>query len=306
MPVRPLIDFEGAIDIHIHSAPSYTHIRPYDDDETARYASLEGMAAIMLKDHTEPTVTRAHLAQKAAANGIRVFGGVVLNHSVGGINPDAADFACTMNGKKVWFPTVDAEHHAEVFTQGGYGSPTSDIGPANIEKRSRHLLKKGTINILKDGELIPEAKDVIQICKVWDVMVGTGHLGKNEAVALVKYSKEQNFRKMVVTHVNWSIMCDYSVSEMKELKEMGAWLEFCTTAIAASPSVTRTATEEAEVLNQVGPSQCVLASDAGAQVFGTAPSVFRGSLQLLRNEGLSDANIRSMAWENPRHLLNIN
>jgi hypothetical protein len=305
MPVRPLIEFEGAIDIHIHSAPSYTHIRPYDDDQTAQFAAMEGMAAIMLKDHTEPTVTRAHLAQKAA-NGVRVFGGVVLNHSVGGINPDAADFACTMNGKKVWFPTVDAEHHAEVFTQGGYGSPTSDIGPANIEKRSRHLLKKGPINIVRDGELIPEAKDVVQICKVWDVMVGTGHLSKPEVIALVKYARAVAFRKLVVTHVNWSIMCDYDVGEMRELKELGAWLEFCTTAIAASPTPTRTATEEAAVLNAVGPHQCVLASDAGAQVFGTAPSVFRGSLQLLRNEGLSDAAIRTMAWENPQHLLNIN
>jgi hypothetical protein len=305
MPVRPLIDFEGAIDIHVHSAPSYTHIRPYDDDQTAQFAAMEGMTAIMLKDHTEPTVTRAHLAQKAAPS-VRVFGGVVLNHSVGGINPDAADFACTMNGKKVWFPTVDAAHHAGVFTQGGYGSPTSDIGPANIEKRSRHLLKKGTISILRDGQLIDEAKDVVQICKVWDVMVGTGHLGKDEVLALVKYARAERFEKLVVTHVNWSIMCDYDVDELLELKELGAWLEFCTTAIAASPTPTRTAEEEAQLLNAVGPERCVLASDAGAQVFGTAPSVFRGSLQLLRNEGVSDADIRTMAWANPRRLLNLN
>ena len=121
MPQRPMVDVVGAVDIHVHSAPSYTHHRPWDDDVTAQHGVSEGMAGIVLKDHTEPTVTRAYLAQKAAP-GIRMFGGVVLNHSVGGINPDAADFACTMGAAQVWCPTVDALRHSQVFPQGNYAT----------------------------------------------------------------------------------------------------------------------------------------------------------------------------------------
>src|ERR1700738_2452116 len=136
MNPRLMIDVVGAVDIHVHSAPSYTHYRPWDDDLTAHQGVSEGMAGIVLKDHTEPTVTRAYLAQKAVP-GIRMFGGVVLNHSVGGINPEAAGFACTMGGVQIWCPTVDALRHSQVFPQGRYATGTgNDIGPAEPVKKS--------------------------------------------------------------------------------------------------------------------------------------------------------------------------
>lgn len=306
MPVRPLIDFQGAIDIHVHSSPSYTHIRPYDDDVTARQGVELGMAAIVLKDHTESTVTRAYLAQKAAP-GIRMFGGVVLNHALGGINPDAADFACTMGAAQVWMPTVDAARHAEVFAPGGYGQEGSDLGPAEIPKKSRHLLRTKPIHILRDdGELIQAAKDVIKICQVWDVMVGTSHLYKNEVFALAKFAKQEGFKKLVVTHVNWAVVCNYTDEEMKNLAELGAWLEFCGTALYPPAPDPRTEHDEVKLLSYLGSKQCILASDAGAQVFGTAPSVFRGYLQILLNAGLPLKDIRLMAFDRPREMLKMN
>ena len=38
-----------------------------------------------------------------------VYGSVVLNHSVGGLNPSAVMTCGRMGGKVVWFPTIDAE-----------------------------------------------------------------------------------------------------------------------------------------------------------------------------------------------------
>ena len=55
----------------------------------------------------------------------------------------------------------------------------------------------------------------------------------------------------------------------------------------------------------IGTQRCVLASDAGAQIYGTQPSVFRAYLQLLNNGGLPLAEIKRMAWEHPRRLLNL-
>lgn len=305
MPVRNLVDMTGAIDIHVHSAPSYTHIRPYDDDVTAQQAREAGMRAVVLKDHTESTITRARLAEKATP-GVRVFGGVVLNHALGGINPDAADFACTMGAAEVWMPTVDAARHAEVFAPGGYDRVDSTTGPAAIEKKSRHILKKQPITILKDGQLIDEAKDVMKICQIWDVMLGTSHLHKEEVFALVKFAKQEKFKRLVVTHVNWAIVCNYTDQEMKDMADEGAWMEFCGTALYPPAPNPRTEHEEAKLLDYVGPKRCILASDAGAQVFGTAPTVFRGYLQLLNNAGLPLDDIKLMAFERPAQMLNLN
>ena len=305
MPVRPMVDVIDAIDIHVHSAPSYTHHRPWDDAETALQAREAGMAAVVLKDHTESTVTRARLAQKAAP-GVRMFGGVVLNNAVGGINPDAADVACTMGAGEIWMPTVDAARHAEVFVPGGYyDRDNPHLGPAEPEKKSRHLIKIRPITIVKDnGELTDEAKDVVCICKTWDVMLGTSHIHKHEALALAKFSKAESFKKLVITHVNWAILCNYTPQEMKALADLGAWLEFCGTAIFP-PTPARTIEQEVALLKEVGTQRCILASDAGAQVFGTAPTVFRGYLQLLNNAGLPISEIKEMASERPRRLLNM-
>lgn len=303
MPARPLVDVAGAVDLHVHAAPSYSHSRPYDDDVTARQALEAGLAAYLLKDHTEPTVTRAHLAQKAAP-GLRVFGGVVLNHTVGGVNPEAADCALTMGGRKVWMPTVDAARHAETFGQGGYTLKESGIGTAEPDKKSRHLLRKQPIRILKDGKLIDDAKDVVRICKVWDAMLGASHLYNEEIVALLRFAKQEKFDKIVITHANWTVIRDVTAQQLREMTEMGAWIEFCGSAMLP-PHSCLTVDEEVKWLNTIGTRRTVLASDAGAQTYGTAPSVYRAYLQLLNNGGLPLKAIKAMAVDHPRSLLNM-
>lgn len=303
MPERPLIDVVGAVDLHTHAAPSYSHSRPYDDDVTARQAAEAGMAAYLLKDHTEPTVTRAHLAQKAAP-GVRVYGGIVLNHTVGGVNPEAADFACTMGGREVWMPTVDAARHAEVFGQGGYTLKESGVGTAEPAKKSRHLLRKPPIRILKDGTLIDDAKDVVKICKIWDVMLGASHLYNEEILALLRFAREEKFDKIVITHANWTVVRNVTAQHLREMAELGAWIEFCGTAMLP-PHNCMTVEQEVSWLNTIGTERCVLASDAGAQIYGTAPSVYRAYLQLLNNAGLPLKEIRRMAVDHPTRLLNM-
>jgi hypothetical protein len=247
-------------------------------------------------------VTRAALAQKASP-GIRMFGGIVLNHAVGGINPDAADFACTMGAGEVWCPTVDALRHSQVFPQGNYAT-ASNIGPAEPVKKSRHILKKPPISLLKDGELTQEAKDVVKICQIWEVMFGTSHIHKSEMAALAKFARQEGFKKIVITHGNWLLMSELTAAEMRELADMGAWIEFCATSLQP-PHGARPIEAEAKLIQEVGVDRCILASDAGAQIYGTAPTMFRAYLQLLANCGLPAEDIRLMSSTRPKQLLNM-
>ena len=81
---------------------------------------------------------------------------------------------------------------------------------------------------------------------------------------------------------------------LKEMAELGAWIEFCGTAMLP-PHNCLTVEKELEWLNAIGTERCVLASDAGAQIYGTQPSVFRAYLQL-RTTGPPLAEIKRMAW----------
>lgn len=96
---------DGVIDIHIHTAPD---IKPRleSDIEVAINSKMESMGAIVLKSHSEPTSGRAKVASEITE--FPVFGGVVLNNSVGGLNVDAVRSCAAMDGKFIWFPTTSA------------------------------------------------------------------------------------------------------------------------------------------------------------------------------------------------------
>ncbi|MDX1541356.1 MAG: DUF6282 family protein, partial [Geminicoccaceae bacterium] len=102
---------EGAIDFHVHSGPD-TVARNLSDVMVAELARKRGMRGIVLKNHMTMTADRAALVQEQVP-GLEVFGGVVLNEPVGGLNPDAVEVMATMDGgrgKVVWLPTRSAQH----------------------------------------------------------------------------------------------------------------------------------------------------------------------------------------------------
>jgi hypothetical protein len=79
----------GAIDIHAHAAPDSTP-RSIDAIDLARLAKSRGMRALVLKNHYEPTASLAYIVRKEVP-GIEVFGGIDLNLSVCGMNPNAVE-----------------------------------------------------------------------------------------------------------------------------------------------------------------------------------------------------------------------
>src|SRR6185295_10404391 len=80
----------GVIDMHVHSHPDVFG-RNMDDIDVAQLAKARGMRGILLKNHVSETASRAALVMKVVP-GIEVFGGIVLNRAVGGINPDAVEW----------------------------------------------------------------------------------------------------------------------------------------------------------------------------------------------------------------------
>ena len=127
---------EGAVDLHVHSAPDVDE-RRFSDIELASEAARARMAAILIKSHQNSTVERAWLVSRFIS-GIRVFGGLVLNETVGGLNPSAVSLALSMRAKEVWMPTRSALNHR------------------------RHEALPGGITVLNDrGELVPAAEEIL-------------------------------------------------------------------------------------------------------------------------------------------------
>ena len=101
---------EGAIDFHIHSAPD-VYPRLLNDVELALSAKENGMRAILIKNHYFETASRAQVASEVAD--FKVFGGIALNLTNGGLNKHAVRMALKLGAKQVWMPTV----HSQYFVQ---------------------------------------------------------------------------------------------------------------------------------------------------------------------------------------------
>ena len=101
----------GLMDTHVHTAPDVFG-RALDDVELAGVYKERGLDALVLKNHVATTADRAWFARKHV-EGLKVFGGIVLNSAVGGINPDAASWMWRMQvvlvascGSQLSMPTI--------------------------------------------------------------------------------------------------------------------------------------------------------------------------------------------------------
>ena len=90
----------------MHVAPDVI-ARRIDDLDLAKEFLERGLAGFVLKSHYFPTAERAQIVNKVVP-GIRAYGAIVLNHSIGGLNPVAVELAGRSGCKIVWMPTVDA------------------------------------------------------------------------------------------------------------------------------------------------------------------------------------------------------
>src|SRR5262249_45964533 len=112
----------GLMDTHVHAAPDVFG-RAIDDEEAAILYKERGLEALVLKNHVVSTADRAWFARKHVP-GLKVFGGIVLNSSVGGINPDAVNWMWRMPGG-YWrdgvVPTFDDDNHGNHFNQAPQG-----------------------------------------------------------------------------------------------------------------------------------------------------------------------------------------
>src|ERR1700691_3478676 len=154
----------GVIDIHVHCAPDSTP-RKIDAIDLARLAKSRGMRGLVLKNHYEPTASLAYVVRKEVP-GIEVFGGVDLNLSVGGMNPSAVEhMAATTGGygRFVWMSTFDSEQQVR------------------YSKQNRPFVR-----ISRDGQLLPEVKQVIAVIAKQNLVMATGHVSAEEGLMLIR------------------------------------------------------------------------------------------------------------------------
>jgi hypothetical protein len=271
----------GTIDIHVHSDPD-DRPRSIDAIDVAKLAKARGMRAIVVKNHYDPTSGLAAIVRKEVP-GIEVFGGIDLNLTVGGINPAAVEHMTRMTGgwgRLVWMSTFDAENQVK------------------YSKENRPSVK-----VSRNGELLPEVKEVIGIIAKHNLVLATGHVSSEEGLMLLREGRRQGAQHMVVTHaMNEPIFMD--IPQMQEAARLGAFIEFCAGSLTPPDTAARL-DRYADAIRKVGPGSVVLSSDLGQKGNALPPDGFAAFLVALRSRGFTESELSRMSKENPAKLLGL-
>lgn len=287
----------GAYDLHVHAGPDIVP-RRQDILEVARDAVNSEMGGLVFKDHHTTTADRARIAAEVVP-GVNLFGGIVLNYSVGGLNPEAVDKAIKLGAKIIWMPSVDAAYTVRkvVIT-----NETPWLKPLV----SLHRAEEG-ISVFKGGlegsELVPEIQEILKLIADADIILDTCHLCAKEVFPLLKEAKRMGISKIIVTHPNCSVN-RMTITEQKEFAELGAFLSYAYTP--CMPMFDRQDPREiVQMIEAVGTNHCLLFSDFG-QILN--PPVVEGLKLFIGNLlalGIPEDGIRTMVKHNPEKLLNL-
>lgn len=280
----------GSIDIHAHGGSE-----PFDrimlEDEMLRDFTRVGMRAVVIKTWYTPSASRNALLQRqldewAATHEltpVQLFGGITLNQSVGGLNPNAVERCLKFPGfKYVWLPMVDSYHHRRMIYDDQLGT--------------------GLRILDANGKVLPELKEICRICADNDLILASGHYPYAETSTVFAKAKELGVKKLEVVHPA-HIHSKTTIAQMKQYAQEGVKLMLSGLGTLCFPLHESGPVYAARMIQEVGADHFVYGSDFGQ--LHNPPHVVgnRWMIQMLLAYGVSKDAIVKIFKTNPaKHL----
>jgi hypothetical protein len=275
---------DGAIDLHIHSGPDAYNTRVYDDVEMSVQACQVGMKAIVFKCQSTPSSRSVYFVQKdidrwAAEHNkkkLDVFGGVVLNYSVGGLNPEAVNVSSKVGGKFVWLPNVDASFHHKVM-----GMP-------------------GGIDVLDENDrVVQPLREILAMIAEGDMVLSLCHQGTKERFIIIDEAKKMGVKRIEVCHPN-QITAKMTIDQMKIAAEKGAYISFSCAGFLPSQWSWN---EFMQATRVVGYDHLITSTDCGNVEFPSPLEAMRLLITGMLKRGIADRDVARIVKDNPSALL---
>ncbi len=271
--------------------------RKFDDLELAQRFKARHMAGFVLKSHYICTADRATLVRKIVPD-VQAFGAIVLNNSVGGLNPLAVDIAGRLGTRVVFLPSVDNANELENIA--GQRDESKLPYWMSIAREMRAMGIAGNwLNVTEDGEVRAAARQCLEIVAKHDMVLATSHIRPAEVLPVVRAARSAGVQRIVITHPEFPTTL-LSIAQQQELARMGVYFERCFT----TPFTGKTSWEQVYAnIREVGPSSTILATDLG-QMDNPYPDEGQGMfIGRLLDNGFREQDIQLMVRDNPAQLL---
>jgi hypothetical protein len=183
-------------------------------------------------------------------------------------------------GKVVWMPTFDSENQVRA------------------SKENRPF-----VPVAKDGHLLPEVEQVIDLAAKYQLTLETGHSSAEEGLMIVREAKRRGVQHVVVTHAMASVV-RMTIPQMREAASQGAYIEFVYNA-TIGPDNRLDIADYAKAIRAIGPEFCILSSDLGRVGNPIHPDGMALFFEGLLKAGISQADIDLMSKTNPARVLGL-
>jgi hypothetical protein len=251
------------------------------------------MRAVLFKDHYYSVAPMIPMMQRVnGRKGVEMFGSLVLNTPVGGLNPYAVDFNLKMGAKLVFMPTAHAANHIR-------NTHRNKRLVSNIQ-----LMQPYGITVVDEkGELVDAAKEILDIIAAHDVILSSGHLHIAEVWVLFDEARKRGVKKLLTNHPTYGLHC--TLDDVKELTGMGVVIEQSACLFVDSRFNVFPPEHLKELIDAAGPENSSLASDLGQVDNPTPVEGLRQLIRLCLGLGYSPDEIRLMVRDNPARLLGL-
>ncbi len=242
--------------------------------------------------------------------GIEIYGGIVLNSPVGGINKHAVSSAIDFGAKMVWMPTFYSKHWLEIKGDPAY--PYSRLDPSVYGTHPRPRVEGLTVLTSKD-ELDRELYEIFAMIAQADIILSTGHLSPEESKILVTEATKCHVRKILFTH---ALGMDAGATKapdepsrnshikfLEEIVALGAYLEYDFNATLSSSE--RNLQLVADDIERFGADNCIMTSDLGQPGNPNPIEGMKTFMVSLMKLGVSEKEIETIAKKNPAKLLGL-
>jgi len=155
------------------------------------------------------------------------------------------------------------------------------------------------VAVSRNGELLPEVKQVIAIIAKHGLTLASGHVLADEALMIFREAKRQGVQHMIATHA-FDLAGKMTVEQMQEAAKLGAFIEFDFRNTLEGGRM--------DAIRKVGPQFCFL-SEFWTKV--SAPKEYGGLdgvgafAEALRAHGFTDSELDLLFKENPAKALGL-
>jgi hypothetical protein len=285
---------QGAYDLHVHVLPDILPRRIDDMGLAARFSDL-GMSGFVLKSHYTMTAERASLVR--ASSSTDVIGAVTLNWPVGGVNPVAVEICARAGGTFVWLPTFDSINEAGASEVGGSGTPPGWLRLKN-ELSAKGISPPPIRMVDADGRVLPEVRSVLGLVAQYDMVLCTGHLGRDEIEPVVTAAQDARVNRIIITHPDFPSQ-QLPAQQQRDLGDRGCLLERC----FGTPYAGRVTWEQLFAnVRAAGIANSLLSSDLGQPHNPPVEDGVALMVDRFLEAGFTETEVRTMAVTNSRRM----